>query len=227
MIVTFDLDDTLYPEITYVYSGFNAVASFLADEFSLNREELLNKLISELNLSGRGKVFDKVLSLYELYTKNLVKKCVSVYRTHEPEIKLDPAAIKVLTKLQEQNIPLYLITDGNKAVQNKKVEALGLYDEFERVFITHRFGLKYSKPSPYCFFKITEKESVDPQEVIYIGDNPNKDFVGIKPHGFNTVRVNQGMFENKYVDEEHQADIEISNISEISTQFLRSKFEVN
>lgn len=226
MIVIFDLDDTLYPEITYVYSGFNAVALFLANEFNLNSEEVNKKLCAELESSGRGKVFDKVLSLYGLFTKTLVKKCVHVYRTHEPKIKLDSASIVVINQLQEEHIPIYLVTDGNKVVQNKKVEALGLYDKFKKVFITHRYGLQHSKPSPYCFYKIAERESVEPQEVIYIADNPNKDFVGIKPHGFNTVRINQGMFKNQYIDDKHKADVEINSISEVSKSFLKNTFNI-
>ena len=29
-VLVFDLDDTLYPEISYVHSGFRAVAAFLS-----------------------------------------------------------------------------------------------------------------------------------------------------------------------------------------------------
>lgn len=91
--------------------------------------------------------------------------------------------------LQSKNIPLYIVTDGNKIVQNNKIEALNLRKHIKKDFITHRFGKKHSKPSTYCFEKIRKLENVNPEDIVYIGDNPNKDFVNIKELGFRTIRI--------------------------------------
>ena len=40
MILVFDLDDTLYPERTYVESGFKAVADSLAQKFGFDADAL-------------------------------------------------------------------------------------------------------------------------------------------------------------------------------------------
>ena len=37
MIIVFDLDDTLYEEITYVRSGFKAVASYLSQTYKKSK----------------------------------------------------------------------------------------------------------------------------------------------------------------------------------------------
>jgi putative hydrolase of the HAD superfamily len=39
MIIVFDLDDTLYEEITYVRSGFKAVANYLSKNYKIETTE--------------------------------------------------------------------------------------------------------------------------------------------------------------------------------------------
>jgi putative hydrolase of the HAD superfamily len=60
-IVVFDLDDTLYPEIEYVRSGFRAVAFELEARFDVHAEEAFALLWRALQVHGRGKTFDRVL----------------------------------------------------------------------------------------------------------------------------------------------------------------------
>jgi len=58
-VFIFDLDDTLYPEIQYVWSGFRAVSCMLADT-----KELQNRLFNEMQelfRSDRKKVFDRLV----------------------------------------------------------------------------------------------------------------------------------------------------------------------
>jgi putative hydrolase of the HAD superfamily len=94
---------------------------------------------------------------------------------------------------QLKDYPLYLVTDGHKIVQQRKIEALGIAPLFRRVFITHRYGVKNAKPSTYCFERILELESCTWPEMTYIGDNPAKDFVSLNRQGANTVRVLTGL----------------------------------
>ena len=49
-------------------------------------------------------------------------------------------------------------------------------------------------------------------DIVYVGDNPNKDFIELKKHGAITIRVNQGMFKNLILDEKYMADYEITNL---------------
>ena len=44
MILVFDLDDTLYDEIAFVYSGFSAVSKYLSLQFNLNEKKILISL---------------------------------------------------------------------------------------------------------------------------------------------------------------------------------------
>ncbi|KGR90099.1 haloacid dehalogenase [Ureibacillus massiliensis 4400831 = CIP 108448 = CCUG 49529] len=212
-VIVFDMDDTLYDEFEFVKSGFRAVSTFLNEQFGIIESESYQWMWNRLQKQGRGAIFDDLLKEYGLYKKTLAKKCVSIYRLHKPTIQLPNETIEVLKQLE--NFPLYLVTDGNKIVQNNKVQALELEKYMNKCFITYRYGLKHSKPSPHCFQLIAKQEKVEPEHIVYIGDNPSKDFVGIKPLGFRTIRIMTGQHVNKQLPEEFEADIRIQYISEL------------
>lgn len=221
-VIVFDLDDTLYDEITYVKSGFQSVANYLEETYDLDKTMIFGWMWDRLKTHGRGQVFDDLLKVHGLYSKKLAKKCLAVYRLHRPEIELDHEANLCLKNLD--NYPLYIVTDGNKLVQHNKLVALGLYDRMKFCFVSHRYGVKHAKPSPYCFLKIAECEKVSPEQVVYIGDNPNKDFVGIKNLGFRTIRIMKGNHKNVEKSPEYEADYRISNLNEIDDLFLDKIF---
>ncbi|WP_201317857.1 HAD family hydrolase [Paenibacillus sp. EPM92] len=215
-VVVFDLDDTLYKELTFVESGFKAVSFDLHNRFGLKPEETFQTMWLELQRHGRGKVFNCVLARYGLETKGNILHCLNIYRKHRPDISLYDDARRCLEELKAY--PMYIVTDGNKLVQQSKLQALGLYDhEFIRhCYITRRYGIKNEKPSPHCFMKICEREQVDPKDVVYIGDNPNKDFVGIKPLGFRTVRIIRGAFSELIKPNDYEAEHQIESLDELA-----------
>ena len=141
---------------------------------------------------------------------------------HKPKIQLYPEADTCLNRLC--NYPIYIVTDGNKMVQENKLRALNLLSRVNFCYITHRYGVKNSKPSPYCFLKICERERVSPKDVIYIGDNPHKDFVGIKPLGFNTIRVRKGQYRDLIKPEKFEANYQIESLTELDDVLLEQIF---
>lgn len=214
-VIIFDLDDTLYNEIEFVKSGFNAVCEYFAQKYDLKKDELyrvMHKIFLEL---GRGKVFDKTLQHFSIYNASNLKKSISIYRMHTPNISLPLESKNVLEYYYKHDFKLYLLTDGNKVVQNNKVNSLNIQKYFKKVYITHRYGIKHAKPSTYCFEQIAKKEGVAYKEILYIGDNINKDFVNIKKLGIRTIRIKNGMFKEQVKSKDFHAEIDIASISEI------------
>ena len=220
MVLVFDLDDTLYDEVDFVYSGFKEVSMYISTDYELNFNDIFEVMVNEFNLNGRGKVFDIALKSQGIYSKNLVRKCLSVYRLHRPNILLSNQTIRCLKLFSK--LSLYLVTDGNKIVQNNKVEALDIHKYFKKIFITHRYGIKNAKPSVYCFNKICEFEGVESSSVFYIGDNPNKDFINLKKSGFQTIRILRGHFANQVFTEQYDADYTIKSLDDLTVDFLKS-----
>ncbi|MCM3338750.1 HAD family hydrolase [Paenibacillus sp. MER TA 81-3] len=212
-VFVFDLDDTLYDESTFVRSGFMAVANYLWQEFGIHGEESFKLMWNSLEEHGRGLVFNETLRHYGLERQQTVRKCLSVYRLHSPDIHLLPDAESILQDLNDRSV--YIVTDGHKIVQYNKLAALGLYTRVNRCFITYRYGRKHAKPSPYCFNKIAQIEKVNTSDIVYIGDNPNKDFVGIKPLGYRTIRIKRGPYANLLKSDEFNAEAEIDTLTDI------------
>lgn len=214
-MIVFDLDDTLYNEINYVKSGFSEVSKYFATKYLLDENTFFNIMIENLKLHGRGKIFDNTLSFFNILNKKNIKKCISIYRMHLPNIKLPEESQNIINYYKLQNIPMYIVTDGNKLVQYNKIKGLGIEKDFNKVFITHRYGIKNAKPSPYCFIKIAQKEKVDYSDIVYIGDNIKKDFVALKPLGFRTICIKNGMFQDLELSQEYNAEQNIKNLSEL------------
>ena len=212
-ILIFDLDDTLYPEHSYVDSGFQAVATHLQAQRGWPAADSLTFMKQVLQREGRGFVFNRLLALHGEMRRSAVVDCVKVYRHHVPEISLIDSVRYLLARLAP---PLYLVTDGHKLVQQRKVQVLGIEPLFAKVFITHRYGVRHAKPSIHCFELIRTRERCDWVDMVYVGDNPAKDFVNLTPLGVRTVRVLTG--EHRFVEAEpgHDALHSIDNLEKLS-----------
>jgi putative hydrolase of the HAD superfamily len=192
MILIFDLDDTLYEEMSFVRSGLQAVAAYGRMSFGWDEGNSYEFMYEFLLKNGRGRVFDEWLNLHQHFSNSRLKKCVHLYRHHIPKITLSKETLQILSRFQDL-YPMYLVTDGHKIVQQKKIAALGIEPFFKRVFITHRFGIRHAKPSLYCFERIRQLEKCPWSNLVYVGDNPAKDFVSLNSMGALTIRVNTGV----------------------------------
>ncbi len=221
MIIVFDLDDTLYDEKTFFHSGMNAIVDYLSNEYGIPKKNLLRFLKKRIK-QKRIQIIDDLLKNFNIYSKTKVKKCLSIYRKHSPKIQLSNDAKSCLKNLKK--FSCYIVTDGNKIVQLNKIRALKLEKLMKKCFLTSNYGLKNAKPSPYCFMKICNLENVKPQDIMYVGDNPNKDFIGIKPLGFKTIRVLTGRYKNLKKSKKFESEIAINSLSKLTPQFIR-KFQ--
>lgn len=222
MILIFDLDDTLYEELSYVKSGFSAVAEYGESAFGWDKSESLSLMLNILALEGRGSVFDRWLQHNKCYSRKLVLKCLGIYRTHTPRLCLPDSTKEVLDYFFDLT-PLYIVTDGNKIVQGNKVRALNLQCYFRRIFITHRFGVRHSKPSIYCFEKIKSAENCSWSDMVYVGDNPSKDFVNLNPLGVLTIRVLTGPYRDAEALPGYDASLTIQDLSQLAN-VLKERF---
>tara|TARA_B110000263_G_C15299238_1_gene507088 strand:+ start:986 stop:1648 length:663 start_codon:yes stop_codon:yes gene_type:complete len=218
LIVVFDLDDVLYDEKSFYHSAINAIVNFVSNEYQIPKNKILAFLKIRIK-QDRKNIIDDILVNFSIYSKNRVRKCLSIYRMHFPKIQLSADTKYCLNNLK--NIPCYIVTDGNKIVQMNKIKALKLEKFMKKCYLTSNYGLNNAKPSPYCFLKICNLENVRPNEVVYVGDDPNKDFVGIKPLGFKTIRVLKGRYSNLRKTKKYQSNIVINSLRELNPKLLR------
>ncbi|MBF9032830.1 HAD hydrolase-like protein [Rhodobacterales bacterium HKCCE2091] len=220
MIPIFDLDDTLYDERSFVLSGFRAVAEFGNREWGIPPGPSVERMTATLDREGRGRVFDDWLEANGRHARANVRACVKVYRHHRPDIALPERHRSLLRRLAAAG-PIFLVTDGHKIAQGRKVEALDLAPLFRRIYITHRYGIRHAKPSLHCFELIRKLTGAEWAELAYIGDNPAKDFVSLNRVGATTIRVHTGAHRDAIAAEGYDAGHHIDTLAELEPLLAR------
>lgn len=122
--------------------------------------------------------------------------------------------------LKSKGLKLGIISDGYPDIQRKKIKALGIENYFNAVIITDEYERNKRKPDPFCFKLILEKLNLLSSNVVFVGNNPRKDFSGTKSLGIVTVRVRRG----EYADIEPKSDDEKPDFEVNSLDELKEKF---
>lgn len=179
--VIFDLDDTLYPEKAYIHSGFRAVARVLP--FVEKVEERLWNYF-EAGLPA----IDALLHDLHIEDTATRSECLKAYRTHQPQIQLYPEVPELLRKLQERQILIGILTDGRPEGQRAKLQALGLFQLVDSVMITDELGgPQFRKPNDLPFRIMQGRMQVPYEQMVYVGDNLQKDFIAPETLGMSCV----------------------------------------
>jgi len=194
--VLFDLDDTLYPEIEFVKSGFRAAARYLSLRYHFSEDSLVKQMLDILRRDGRGKIFDTLLRYLGLYTEEKVRLLVYLYRSHRPTIHLYEDVLPTLECLRRYGTRLGIITDGMASVQRNKIAALGLNNLFDVIVCTDELGKECWKPSTIPYKIALELLEAPPSEAVYVGDDPSKDFLAPNSMGMLTIQVNRQTYQN-------------------------------
>lgn len=201
--VIFDLDDTLYSEKQYVRSGYKAVAKLLGDEtladrlwtYFENGKPAIDELLNELGCMGRK------------------EECLEAYREQMPEITLYDGVVCMIEDLKAKGIKVGIITDGRPEGQKNKIKALGLDSMIDDIIITDELGgIQFRKPCDIAFRIMQRRWGLPFEQIIYVGDNPTKDFQACRQLGMRWVyfRNENGLYSNTLID----GIVGISNIAE-------------
>ena len=173
--VIFDLDDTLYSEKEYVRSGYKAVSDYLGGRYE---EKLWNFFEA-----GKPAIDELLKELGREGEKDIV---LSVYRSHKPDIHLYPGVAEMIEELKARGIKIGLITDGRPEGQRNKLEALGL--DVDDVIVTDELGgIQFRKPCDIAFLILMTRWRLNPADIVYVGDNPVKDFRAPQQLGMKSI----------------------------------------
>ncbi|MHC4604441.1 MAG: HAD family hydrolase [Planctomycetota bacterium] len=220
--VVFDLDDTLYDEVEYCRSGFEAVAEFLADLPDVPpAERIFGAFWKQFTAGNRTKTFNTALEELDIdYDDELIGELIKVYRNHVPKITLPHDSRDLLSQLSGK-YTLALLTDGFLPAQQLKVQALGIEKYFKCIIYTEQLGREFWKPSPAGFQKLMETLNAGPRTIAYVADNEKKDFIAPNKLGFLTIRIirSAGLHSESSLEPDTAAKYTIRQISQL-TAFL-------
>lgn len=181
----FDVDDTLYLESTYVRSGFLAVDAYVRTELRVNG---FFEASWSLFVEGvRGNTFNRALSALRVEPSDeVVQSLVRVYREHEPLIEMLPDAQQAWATASSLG-QVAVVTDGPETSQAAKTRALGV--DGPTTVLTSRLGPGRSKPHPAAFRWIERVTGLSGPQLVYVADNPHKDFVAPAELGWRRIRI--------------------------------------
>lgn len=188
--VAFDLDDTLYLERDYVRSGFRAVAEYAVQDTDVLTEDAFIFLWHDFLAGVRGSAFNDLLTRFpKVAERRGVRELVQCYREHAPSITYLPEVEALLQELRAEGVPLAVISDGPLVSQAAKAEALGVAHYAEPVVLTDAWGQDFWKPHVRAFETVAEAFGLPAEQLVYVGDNPDKDFHAPAQLGWRSVRL--------------------------------------
>ncbi|TMN21937.1 HAD family hydrolase [Lentibacillus cibarius] len=216
--VIFDLDDTLISERKYVESGYLHIAKIIKKSYGKDEEELYNLLI-DLYKDSPKKVFNRLFDkLGVAYSQSDIMELVKDYRNHLPNIDFFDDVLPCLGLLKEKNIKIGIITDGYASAQRQKLKAVKAVNYFNEIIVTDELGKEYWKPHPKSFEVMKEKLNVKFNDMIYIGDNPEKDFYIGSMYPIKTIRIyRDGVYKDKNYLSNIKEDYSIHTLNELNS----------
>ncbi len=188
--VIFDLDDTLYPEKSYTFSGYRAVAHAHSDILG-DPEDTHRRMCELFDSPDRAKVFNVLLEEAGISDPApKIAEMIESFRAHVPTIEFFPDAANVLKELRP-NYQLGIISDGYLVAQQNKVAALRLAANIDEIILTDELGREFWKPHAKAFKQIAERLNTEHHACVYVADNLAKDFVAPNALGWQSIFVDR------------------------------------
>jgi len=217
--VIFDLDDTLYPEQSYVLSGFTAVAAYMEQRASFAAKQTFAELQALFVKGIRGNTFELWLEQHDLACSVWLPQLVEHYRTHTPSLKPYEGVPHMLVALRAR-YKVALLSDGYLAVQQGKLAALDLAHHFDTIAFSDTWGRAAWKPSPIPYNHVLNELAMPAASAVYIGDNPHKDFLGARAADMKSIWLHRDEGEYSRVvpaSSQHVPDFEVSDIASLQS----------
>ena len=187
-IVVFDLDDTLFSEKEYFFSGISFVEEYISSLYGIS----FNGEIIKAHKKGVKDLWGWACKKIGLPLE-IKDSFLWLYRNHYPNINLFPGIFELITELNQCDAKVVILTDGRSISQRLKIKALKL-DNLP-LYISEEYSSV--KPNIKRFLLIQNKW--EGGNFAYIGDNPNKDFTA--PMDLNWLCIGAGWCRDKIHNE--------------------------
>ncbi|WP_115120597.1 ATP-grasp domain-containing protein [Synechococcus sp. UW105] len=164
-LVIFDLDNTLIDELFYLKSSVLQLLSEIGYP-KVDIQPLLLELEVWYKINGNYLIYDAVLEKH--IGKNLIQRFLEILRSDSSELSVRYLPNReILLKNLKPSCELYVLTDGNKIQQKRKI-ALANLDSYictENIYFAVDSG---GKPSPKCAKLFA---NCDFKSIVMVGDS--------------------------------------------------------
>ncbi len=213
--ILFDLDNTLTDFMRMKEVCVDAAIEGMIDAgLAVPREEAKRRIYAVYDREGieYQHVFDQFLreALGEVDYKMQAAAIVAYRRAREASLILYPHVKHTLIQLMKRGIRLAVLSDAPRAQAWLRLCTLGLHHMFDEVLAFEDTGTL--KPSGEPFRAVLARMGLRPEEVLMVGDWPERDMVGASKVGIKTVFARYGDTKATVVA---GADFEIDDIIEV------------
>ena len=213
--VIFDLDNTLLDFMTMKKEAvMSAISSMKEAGLDIDVDNSYKEIMDIYEVNGweNQLVFDKFLKnkLGYIDSKYLAAGIVAYRRAKEANLKAYPNVEKTLDHLLENNIKLAIVSDAPSREAWMRIYYLGLHNFFETVITFDESGER--KPSPTPFKLALGRLNLSKDEVLMVGDWPERDMVGASSVGIKTIFAKYG---DAFGVEKSGANWDIEDIYEV------------
>ncbi len=194
--ILFDLDNTLMDFALRKEKSIEASILAMQDSgLNLNYKNVEKEIYNLYDKVGieNQKIFQKFLAKHKINDYKVLAKAIYAYRkTKDAETRTYPEVKKILLKFIKKNIKLGIVSDAPKLQAYLRLVELGLEDFFD-VIITAD-DVKASKETTKPFEKALDILKIEANEVLFVGDRPDRDVLNAKKIGMNTAFAFYGYY---------------------------------
>ena len=193
--MTFDLDDTLYDNMPYIYAAEAALSQYISEYypqaatitkaqwFAFKQQALQDSPVIKYDM-GQLRLATLRLGLGSVgYTGDELEAgayaCFTYFYAQRSNFTVPESYTDVLATLSS-HLPLVAITNGNV-----NVETIGIAEYFTHVYhanIEHR-----AKPHSDMFVKAAQTLAIAPEHILHVGDNMTNDVLGAYQNGYKSA----------------------------------------
>lgn len=194
--ICFDLDNTFWDVMPVIERAEQAMYDFLAQRYprvtAAMTVEMLRKARQETARAYPQMAHDFTFLRRQTladharefgYAEAMADEAFEAFIQARNEVVLYDDVLPGLDRLG-QRFRLFTASNGNADLRR-----IGLAHYFERSLCAREVGAL--KPDPRLFHKVIEGTGLEPQQVVYVGDDPALDVVGARAAGMLPVWINR------------------------------------
>lgn len=217
-LITFDLDDTLWPCMPTImaaeqelFDWLAALSPALADEHDIQSLRAQRMALAEQHphiahdlTAVRRRALQALTEQYQLPTE-VPDQATELFRAARNRVAPYSEVRASLLKLREQ-FQLVAISNGNA-----QIEQTPLAGCFHHAFLAEEVGA--AKPHPALFEAASAAARVPLERALHVGDDPARDIVPARALGMRTVWVNRE--QQAWPQALPQADLTVQDLKEL------------
>jgi uncharacterized cofD-like protein len=207
--IIFDLDDTLFSTFSQLHLPFlkESLKEMIKEGFKCGLEEGFEELKKISLANPLGDAFKELAEKHD-GDKQIAEIGLQAYKKQDFDtIVAFPNVNEILKKLKKR-YSLVLLTAGEKDIQEKKINSLGIKDLFDLIILCEE---KTEKE----FEKAVAELDLNPKEAISIGNRIDLDIALAKKLGMMTIHLKHGKYSNMIPENDYEnADYTLDRFSQ-------------